>query len=84
MGAAADSAGRDTGMALLRIDHTLRQLREELARIDYLIHLLESLAEGKGRRGRPPKLLAGLQRSSPTKRGKSHGSRRNAIRTTRS
>ena len=44
-------------MAVLPLDHVLRQLREELARVDYLIRLL-SMAARKSRRGRPPKFLA--------------------------
>ncbi len=35
----------------------IQELRKELARIDYVIQAVESLSEGKRRRGRPPKFL---------------------------
>ena len=66
-------------MALLRIDQALRQLREDLARVDYLIRLLESMAEGKGRRGRPPKFLAAL-RPAGRPRPSNRAARRSVIR----
>jgi hypothetical protein len=40
------------------MDEAIRMLRGELARINHVIRLFESLAEGRSRRGRPPKLPA--------------------------
>jgi hypothetical protein len=45
-------------MAVPQIYDLLKQLREELARVNYLIRLLENIAQGKRRRGRPPKFVA--------------------------
>lgn len=70
------SLGRESTIAMLQIDDALRQLREELAHIDYLIRLLESTAQGKSQRGRPPKFLAGLQPSGPPKPAKRRAARR--------
>ena len=36
----------------------IQELRKELERIDYVIQAIESLSDGKRRRGRPPKFLA--------------------------
>lgn len=35
----------------------IAQLRQERARIEYLIKVVEGLSEGKPRRGRPPKFI---------------------------
>ena len=45
-------------MAAEPIYKAIQELRKELERIDYVIHAVESLSEGKRRRGRPPKFLA--------------------------
>jgi hypothetical protein len=65
-------------MAQHRIDQALRHLRDELTRVNYLIRLLESMAEGKPRRGRPPKFLAGLHRNGVPKPGKRLSPRKKA------
>lgn len=39
------------------IYRAIKHLREELRRVDYVIQSLESIAEGKPRRGRPPKFV---------------------------
>ena len=36
----------------------IQELRKELEHIDYVIQAVESLSEGRRRRGRPPKFLA--------------------------
>lgn len=50
------------------IYRAIKELKEELARIDYVIQAVESVAEGKLRRGRPPKFLAEIKRRKGGKR----------------
>ena len=40
------------------IYRAIHELRKELEHINYVIQAVESLSEGKRRRGRPPKFLA--------------------------
>ena len=42
----------------------IKVLRKELERLNHVIRMLESLAAGRPRRGRPPKYLAELRASS--------------------
>jgi hypothetical protein len=56
-------------MAVTRIYDVLKQLRSELARVDYLIRLLETMALGQKQRGRPPKFLNGLRRAARDRNG---------------
>ena len=58
-------------MAEEPIHNAIRALRSDLARVDHAIRVIESLALGKPRRGRPPKFLAELQaKAGPKKRGR--------------
>jgi hypothetical protein len=50
-------------MAEDRIMRAIVELRKELAHIDQVIRMLETLSTGKPRRGRPPKALAEVMRS---------------------
>jgi hypothetical protein len=49
-------------MAEDRIMRAIVELRKELAHIDQVIRMLETLSTGKPRRGRPPKALAEAMR----------------------
>ena len=51
-------------MASEPIYNAIKVLREELERLNHVIRMLESLAVGRPRRGRPPKYLAELRASS--------------------
>jgi hypothetical protein len=51
-------------MAGSRIARAIVDLRKELAHIDQVIRILETLSTGKPRRGRPPKALAEVMRSA--------------------
>ena len=51
-------------MAENRIMRAIVELRKELAHIDQVIRMLESLSAGRPRRGRPPKALAEVMRSA--------------------
>jgi hypothetical protein len=51
-------------MAENRIMRAIVELRKELAQIDQVIRMLETLSTGKPRRGRPPKALAEVMRST--------------------
>ncbi len=49
------------------IGSAINQLRQELKQIEQIIHLLETLASGKPRRGRPPKIVGELLKSMDDK-----------------
>ncbi len=51
-------------MASEPIYNAIKVLREELERLNYVIRMLEGLAVGRPRRGRPPKYLAELLASA--------------------
>jgi hypothetical protein len=51
-------------MAENRIVRAIAELRKELAHIDQVIRMLETLSNGKPRRGRPPKALAEMMRTA--------------------
>ena len=58
-------------MAEEPIHSAIRALRGDLARVDHAIRVIESLALGKPRRGRPPKFLSELKAAkAPKKRGR--------------
>ena len=57
-------------MAQDRIRRAIVELRKELAQIDQVIRMLESLSTGKPRRGRPPKVLAEVMRSARLSAGR--------------
>jgi hypothetical protein len=46
-------------MPVAGIYDVLKQLRADLARVNYLIRLLENMVQGRKQRGRPPKFLNG-------------------------
>ncbi len=53
------------------IYNAIQALRSDLARVDHAIRVIESLALGKPRRGRPPKFLAEMvAEATPKKRGR--------------
>ncbi len=53
------------------IYNAIQALRSDLARVDHAIQVIESLALGKPRRGRPPKFLAEMAAAAkPKKRGR--------------
>ena len=53
------------------IYNAIQALRSDLARVDHAIRVIESLALGKPRRGRPPKFLAEMAAAAtPKKRGR--------------
>ena len=49
----------------------IKELRAELTRIDHIIAAVEAMADGKPRRGRPPKFIAEMLGDKPNggKRG---------------
>ena len=52
------------------IYQAIKELRQELTRLDQIIKSLEGVVSGKPRRGRPPKFLAevaGLEQTLPRK-----------------
>jgi hypothetical protein len=49
-------------MAENRIMRAIAELRKELAHLNQVIRMLETLSTGKPRRGRPPKALAEAMR----------------------
>ena len=51
-------------MASEHIYNAIKVLREELERLNYVIRMLEGLAVGRPRRGRPPKYLAEITASA--------------------
>ncbi len=55
-------------MAADPIHNAIQALRSDLARVDHAIRVIESLALGKPRRGRPPKFLAEMAAASPPKK----------------
>ena len=58
-------------MAADPIHNAIQALRGDLARVDHAIQVIESLALGKPRRGRPPKFLAEMAAATaPRKRGR--------------
>lgn len=58
-------------MATDPIHDAIQALRSDLARVDHAIQVIESLALGKPRRGRPPKFLAEMAATAtPKKRGR--------------
>ena len=58
-------------MAADPIHNAIQALRSDLARVDHAIRVIESLALGKPRRGRPPKFLAEMVgAATPKKRGR--------------
>lgn len=58
-------------MATDPIHDAIQALRSDLARVDHAIQVIESLALGKPRRGRPPKFLAEMAAAAtPKKRGR--------------
>ena len=52
------------------IHRAIVELRKELARLDQVIRMLETLSMGKPRRGRPPKVLAEAMRAAGLKTSK--------------
>jgi hypothetical protein len=50
------------------IYNAIQALRSDLARVDHAIQVIESLALGKPRRGRPPKFLAEMAASATPKK----------------
>jgi hypothetical protein len=61
------------GMDVLKM---LEDLRQERARVQEAILVLERLASGSGaRRGRPPGWMAAIKDSSPKRRGRPPGSK---------
>jgi hypothetical protein len=46
------------------IHRAILELRKELARLDQVIRMLETLSIGKPRRGRPPKVLVEAMRAA--------------------
>ncbi len=53
------------------IYNAIQALRSDLSRVDHAIQVIESLALGKPRRGRPPKFLAEMAAgATPRKRGR--------------
>ena len=45
-------------MTIRPIENAIVELRRELAQIDQVIKMLETIATGKPRRGRPPKFIS--------------------------
>ncbi len=60
------------------IGSAINQLRQELKQIEQIIHLLETLASGKPRRGRPPKIVGELLKSMDDKAKKRTGTKGSA------
>ena len=50
------------------IHNAIRDLRQELERIDYAIRQIEAVQAGKALRGRPPKHMASSQGSETVKK----------------
>ena len=60
------------------IGSAINQLRQELKQIEQIIHLIETLASGKPRRGRPPKIVGELLKSLDDKTKKQTGTKDSA------
>lgn len=63
-------------VAVRTIDRALLELREDLTRVNYLIRLLDSMARGSNRRGRPPAFLSGHAGKNGSRPGNRHRKRR--------
>ena len=61
----------------------IKELRQELERIDGLILALDSMQTGR-RRGRPPKLLQQLRASSPSRTRKTRAAKKRRKKTAKS
>ena len=55
------------------IHRAIVELRKELTRLDQVIQMLETLSNGKPRRGRPPKVLAEVMRAAGVHKPKRGG-----------
>jgi len=63
-----------------RLHEAIKDLREELRRIDYAISAVEGVLQGKAPRGRPPKFVA---KSEAEAAGRPPGERRRPRRQSR-